>query len=357
MKLLLILENINIIGGIERVVNMLSNYFYNEFNYEMKIVSIFSQKDNLFFDFAKGIKIVHYGEKYRIFENKRDENKYYKKILEDILTASDFDIVMTFYTHISKAVIKNKKVIGNSKVVLTEHTDYYKSSWMGRIMKVILYRRADKFIVLSEEYRKLYSRYLNNVITIPNPISFTTDKISHLKNKKIISLGRLDPSKGFDRIIDIFKLIDYKCVGWKWEIYGEGNQYETLYEKIKNNGLRDKIILKPFTSSVKKELLNSSIYALTSRYEGLPLVLLEAQECGLPCISFDILSARPIIHDNIDGIMVSDGNIEEFADKLVELIGDYDKRKKLGENAKNNAKNYHIDYICNKWRELFESIL
>lgn len=357
MKLLLVLENINKVGGIERVINILSNYFYNEFKYDIEIVSIFTQNDDLFFDFSKGIKITHYGETYKFFNSRKDESRYYNNILRDILTNHKFDIVMTFYTHISKAVIKNKQFINNSKIIVTEHTDYYKSSIGGRIKKGILYRKADKFVVLSDEYRRLYNRYLDNVITIPNPISFTTDKFSELKNKKIISLGRLDSSKGFDRAIDIFKVIEARCQDWCWEIYGEGSEYENLNKKIKQNGLSRRIILKPFTSNVKKELLNSSIYALTSRYEGLPLVLLEAQECGLPCISFDILSARPIIHNNIDGIVVSDGDIEEFANRLLGLIEDYDARKRLGQNAKNNAKEYHVESICNKWRELFENIL
>ena len=351
------MENINKVGGIERVINILSNYFYNEFKYDIEIVSIFTQKDDLFFNFSKGIKITHYGETYKWFNKRKDESRYYNNILRDILTNHKFDIVMTFYTHISKAVIKNIKYIKNSKIIVTEHIDYYESSLKGRIYRNYLYRKADRVVVLTDEYNRLYSRFLKNVITIPNPISFKVKEKSDLHQKNIIAIGRLEKVKNFDLLIDIFRQLESKYKEWNLIIVGEGTEKNNLITQIKENNLEDRVILKCFTNNVEYELLNASIYAMTSKHEGFGLVLIEARECGLPCVSFDIIPSQEIISDEIDGLLVKRWNTDEYIEKLSVLMDSYEKRFYLGQNAVKNNNKYQIEQISFKWKKLFEEVI
>lgn len=357
MRLLLIVDNINKAGGIERVISVLSNYFYTNFNYDIEIVSIFTKENKLFFDFNRNIKITHCSKNYEDFQSRDEEKKYFKNLIKDILMDKDVDIIMTFYTHISKAVLLNKKNIRRAKIIITEHVDYYESSIKGRIIKKLMYRKADKLVVLTDEYNRLYSRFLNNVITIPNPISFKTSNQSNLLNKNIISIGRLEKIKKFDQLIDIFKDTSNDYNDWKLTIIGEGLEKENLKKKIRESNLEDRIFLKPFTKDVKSELLESSIYALTSEHEGFELVLLEAQECGLPCISFDITPAKEIISDNINGILVKQGDLKEYSRKLELLMDDYYIRRKFGSKSKLNSSKYSIDIIANKWDKLFKELL
>ncbi|MFP3471003.1 glycosyltransferase, partial [Micrococcus sp. SIMBA_144] len=98
--------------------------------------------------------------------------------------------------------------------------------------------------------------------------------------------------------------------------------------------------------------MKSSIYALSSRFEGFGMVIVEAMQCGVPVVSFDCPKGPgEIIKHNEDGILVEDGNIEAFADSLIRLIEDKDLREKFSENGMENVKRYEIDEIGTKWKE------
>ena len=140
-------------------------------------------------------------------------------------------------------------------------------------------------------------------------------------------------------------------------IIGCGSEQKKLEKRIREYKLENKIKILPFTNNVKAELLSSSIYVLTSRSEGLPLVVIEAMECGLPIVSFDIPASKEIISNRVDGILVPQGDIQEFANQLSKLMYDYERRKAYGQNAKNNAARYHINNISSQWEKLFRSIL
>lgn len=357
MRLLLITDNINKTGGIERVISLLCNHFCTQFHYDIEIISIFTKEDKLFFGFNQGIKITHCNKNYKEFKYRFEEIRYFDKLVKDILIDKEVNIIMTFYSHISKAILLNKKNIKNAKIIITEHIDYYESSIKGRIIRNFIYQKADKLVVLTDEYNRLYSRFLNNVETIPNPVSFISSSQSKVSNKFIISIGRLEKVKGFDKLIDIFKNIGNDYEDWKLIIIGEGVEKENLKNKIIENNLEGRVIIKPFIQNIEKELINASIYALTSEHEGFGMVLIEAQECGLPCISFDIIPAKEIISDNINGILVKNGNLKEYSKKLELLVDSFEKRKLLGKEAKLNSQKYNIDLIAGKWKKLFLDLL
>ena len=111
--------------------------------------------------------------------------------------------------------------------------------------------------------------------------------------------------------------------------------------------INDKVRILPFTKNIRDEYLNLSIYALTSYDEGFPMVLLEAREFGLPCIAFKSFGPCIIIKDGEDGILIDNGDIENFAKRLQELINDKELMRQLGNRAKNNKK-FNIDDICEK---------
>lgn len=351
MKILFITNNINQIGGVDRVLNRLSNYFALKFNYDIEILSLFTRESNLFFKYDDTVKITH-GD-IDINTNKLELIKCIRKLL----LKDDSDIIITFHGFISNIILLNKDILKNKKIIVTEHGDYFDSSKKRRIIRSILYRKADKVIVLTNKSKELYNRYLNNVQVIPNPISFNTDKIGNMNNKKIIAVGRLEEVKRFNLLIDIFKKVSDIHNEWSLDIIGDGSQRNNLQSIINKYKLNDKVKLKHFTKDILNEYLEASIYALTSQYEGFGLVLTEAKECGLPCISFDIDAAKEIIVDNEDGILINDNNIDYFVDKLSLLINDIDLRTELSRNAKYNAKKYSIENIGYQWNELFSSLL
>ena len=359
MKLLLITNNINQIGGVERVISILANKFSSSLNYNVEIVSLNSENTNTFFEFNNKIKISHYGIKPEysksIIERLKIEKRFTKNI-RDILEDKEYDIIMTFHSHISKAILDNKKYL-KGKVVATEHLNYSNFTMIRKIINIITFRKADKLVVLTEYDKSMYSKFLKNVEVIPNAVPFSTNKISNQDKKRIIAIGRLEYVKGFDYLIDIFNLVQNKHFDWTLTIIGCGSEQKNLEKRIKEYKLNNSIEILPFTNNVQTELLNSLIYTLTSRQEGFGLVLIEAMECGLPIVSFDIPASKEIISNRVDGILVPQGDIQEFANQLSKLMYDYEKRKAYGQNAKNNAERYHINNISNQWEKLFRSIL
>lgn len=187
---------------------------------------------------------------------------------------------------------------------------------------------------------------------------FYPEEFSKCENKKIISVGRLDSQKGYDILIDVWNIISKKYPDWVLEIYGDGPEKENLQNKINKLGLEKSFLLKGAVKDIQDKYLESSIYVMSSRYEGMPMVLLETMACGLPVISFDCpCGPKDIIKNNENGFIVKFGNIEQMAEKIEELIIDEEKRKLFGKNARKNIQRYSQDKIMNQWKELFEELV
>ena len=138
---------------------------------------------------------------------------------------------------------------------------------------------------------------------------------------------------------------------------GDGDQREYLLNEIQKNNLNNFVNIKPATNNIMEELLKSSIYVMTSRFEGLPMVLIEAQECGLPIVSFDCKEGpNQIIQDNKNGYLVEVGDINIFADKVISITKNEEMWNVFSKNAKENADNYSEGRIIKLWMELFDKV-
>lgn len=360
MKLLLLTTDINIVGGIENVMSILCNYFINKYNYNIEIISLYGDKHkNSHFKFDDKIKITFANLEPIKINNKLGEiikDFVLKHQIKQLLKDREFDIIMTFHGFISIPVILNKLNI-KGKIVVTEHNDYYHGiGRIGMLKRRLLYTKADKVVLLTENNKQIYNKFLDNVEVINNPRPFVSNDISNQDNNRIITAGRLEYEKGYDRLIDIFNDQEIRKSNWKLDIYGEGSEKQNIINKIKNYKLENSIRVLPFTSNIKEELLNSDIYVLTSRTEAFPMVLLEAMECGLPCISFDISGPREIIKNGEDGFIVEKDNNDSFTQKLKRLMNDKDMRVLYSRNAKNNIARFDIENIANRWNKLFTEI-
>src|SRR5690606_9157382 len=294
------------------------------------------------------------------------KQKKHRRLLESHLKSLRADIVVSMFDNDVGFVSKIKD---GSKKVVEIHFSRFKRlqygrkglmGWIdkvrsGRDLKIV--KRYDRFVVLTEE-DKNYWGALDNIVVIPNANSFESDEKSSLMHKQVIAVGRYDYQKGFDDLIHIWKRVISEAPGWKLNIYGHGPLKEVFEALIDGLGLQESIELAAPVRNIKEAYLNSSILVMTSRYEGLPMVLLESQVCGVPMVSYMCkCGPKDVIKDGQNGFLVEEGNQDQFAEKLLLLMKDDVLRKRMGLAAIDNSKNYGEEKIMQRWISLFEGLM
>lgn len=217
----------------------------------------------------------------------------------------------------------------------------------------------DKLIILNKTDTEKFSElFPNKVVYIPNPKSFTADTLSELNKNTIIALGRITTIKGFDELIEIFSLFKSKnnTTPWQLKIYGnDGGEKNNLQIKIHELNLQDSVFILDAVNDVKSVLSDADVYAMTSQTECMGMVLLEAQEMGLPIVCYDCNSGpRDIVTDGVDGFLIQQGSQKEFANALFQFIEHPELKYQFAKAAKKNVQQYHIDRIISKWQKIFE---
>ena len=215
----------------------------------------------------------------------------------------------------------------------------------------------DQLVVLTKKDEKDWKKTHNNVKQIYNFSDFQSESVALLENKKVISVGRLTEQKGYNYLIEAWAIIKNKKSDWILEIYGEGDLYNELFQQIKDCRLENHVFLKGRTNQVQEKMLESSIFALSSRYEGFPMVLLESMACGVPVVSFDCETGpAEIIENNDCGILVENRKVSKLAEALLKMMEDKELRKKSGEIAKIKSANFSKSKIMTQWSDLFDCL-
>lgn len=198
---------------------------------------------------------------------------------------------------------------------------------------------------------------MDNICVIPNASTFQNAQTSLLTVPKVIAVGRYDYQKGFDRLIMAWKKVTEIISGWHLDIIGDGSKCQELQSLIQQQGMEKHISLIKPTSHIDSTYLDASILALTSHYEGLPMVLIEAQSFGLPIVAFNCkCGPTDVVTDGVDGFLVPEGDIEALANRLIILMQNVSLRKDMGQWAKRASLRYEETSIMNKWMELFHTI-
>ena len=176
--------------------------------------------------------------------------------------------------------------------------------------------------------------------------------------KKIVSVGRLSYQKYFEKAIEVAKRILPKHPDWEWDIYGKGEEFETLNEMIINSGLSEQMHLRGQVNNLYERYRDYSIMVMTSRYEGFPMTLLEGSGNGLPLISFDVPTGpNEIIEDGVNGFLISAFDEEKMSEKIIMVMEDDVLRKKISLNSKELCLRFREEEIVNQWRELLGEVI
>lgn len=299
---------------------------------------------------------------------------FYKR-LRNVVIENRPDIVLTIAGCMN--VIKEiYKACHNSKMIIESHETFFSVikepifmsypflHYFARIYDMLKLRyvnRFDRMVCLTHGDAKEWSKHIttrievipNPLVYIPLPVRQNVKKISF----RIISVGRLEEVKGFDRLVKAFALIEDKFAKWRIDIFGKGSCEDYLRKLIVYYRLNNRIAILPPTNDIYTELHNSDFYVLTSYHEGLGMVLLEAMACGIPCVSFNCdYGPREIIANGDTGILVEDGNVEELAKSIMWMMEHHEERSIMGKKAYEAVKKYQIDAIMPNWIRLFNDL-
>ena len=351
MEIFILINDITHHAGMERAVCNLANILIKK--HTVTIISRDTNTGNAFFPIDSKIQLIHLGTDICHASTLQKLKKYvcmYKKLRE--LTKENASAVFIATISSVNALItllgKNIKTIG------CEHFNYDAACLRQKVLRRIFYPRLDFVVCLTNEDAKRYTFIKNNrLFVIPNSLSFECDITSNCTAKRIIAVGRLTKQKGFDLLLDSAVLMKERIPDWHLDIFGDGEDKDALLEKIARLKLQTFVSIKSPTKNIEQEYIASSLFVMSSRWEGLPMVLLEAQHCGIPAVSFDCQTgpSEVIVHGET-GFIVPLGDVTALAEKTIELALNEEMRISFGKKAKENSKRFSTEDIEKKWDEL-----
>ena len=356
MKIDLIITNLGD-GGAQRVVSSLANYLCERENR----VRIITFKDGDKFKLHENVERIRLHKKLSILDSNLFRAavhliRFYKK------RDNRPDVISSHINTMGYATIP-VSYIYNIKLVVSEHNNHLAKNITAKewFLWNILYKIPDAVTILTSFDQPYFRNKNKKVIVMANPLSFNPNLgLSERNNKTIVVAGSLDRyhHKGLDNLMDIVAGVSKKHDDWRFMIIGEGEKgLQFLTKKAEQLGILDNIIFAGYRRDIQNIMQTCEIFMLCSRYEGLPMVLMEASSQGIACIAYNCISGpSEIIQDGITGLLVKDQNITEMIKKTNLLIEDKLLRTNLAKNAIRYVEKFSIEKIGSNWAELFAEL-
>lgn len=273
------------------------------------------------------------------------------------------DVVITFFSQWAVfahfAILFNKRV----KLIYSQRNDPLQDKGRNKIMDTLATKWADCVVFQSKAVKELYGKGIQRrsvIITNPfNPEKLPEYDIGRTQDI-IISAGRLANQKNHRLLIESFALLRRDLPGLKLKIFGEGHLRETLQKQIESLGLHDDVLLPGNSSSLWEEMSNSRLFVLSSDYEGVPNILIEAMCMGMPCISTDFSpkgAVGELLVNGENGLVVETGNPKIMAMAMKKLLMDVEESKRLGNNARKLIHKVDSAVVMDQWEHLCSNLI
>ena len=365
-------------GGVENGTYQLAKQMAKR-NHDVFVFTTSSNGRNSYEEYDN-IHIYRYGKNFSIGRAPISLVSLYKPIISDIkldiahARLGNLPVPLTGYWYSKRHSIP---------CVVSYHGDWDGSfGSFSRRLSVFLFNNllcdyilsnADKIIALSEEHAhesKFLSKYLDNMVFIPNGLNLEEFEISYTKEecrenlglpgnaKILLFLGSLTSIKAPDVLVKSMKIVLDSIPDAYLVIAGEGSMKQALIELVETLGLGASIRFPGFVSDYKTQYYKAAdVFVLPSRHEAFPNVLLEASASGLPIVVSDIPSVRAIVHEGYNGLFAQIGDEVDVAQKIVYLLLNEEVRRELGMNARTKCEKFTWDAVATKTEQLYRSLL
>lgn len=342
-------EQLRAAAGTERISTGVMNELADR-GYQVVIVLFGTDKTSAF-PLNDKIKILLIGIP---FENKYKLKAafYLKKIINEIKP----DYVINVAVPMMQVSFLAKCLGMKGKVVIWDHFTLFAGSQWGVFFRIFSAFVSHQTIVLTEQDRNSYPRLLRKKIRVIGNFVMDAKFKSNLMSKKVLSVGRLVHTKGFDILLDIWGDISKRHSDWILQIVGSGEEKENLRKKIEELHLEENVQMIPTVKNIEDYYIDASIYVSAARLEPWGLVLAEAKSFGLPIVCFDCPHGpKNIVRDGMDGNLIALNDCNEMKEKILLLMDDLELRRKYGEAARKDFEcRFSKRAIFNKWTELLK---
>lgn len=352
MRIVYVIEKLSGTGGLQRILTDKINYLAEHTAHEVVLITIWHNTNPLSYKISEKVRRVNLNVPllnipggyiltlplalYRF-------NQYIKKISPDI--AVFFRAMGAFLIFASNW--KGKKVFES-------HLDYSHSNhkWLYPFMQ----RKADAVVCLTKDDAKKFDK-ARQTIVIPNFTTIVPVSTPNYNAKQCLWVGRLEPEKAPERLLNIWTYIKEMHPDWRLDVYGDGSLKYKLSKSIEKLKLNDAITLRGVTNNMAEAYSKYSFLLMTSKFEGLPMTLIEANTCGLPAIAFDCPHGpRTIIKDKETGFLIPIDDDKAMIHAIDEMISQEAMRRTMGQQSKEAAKIFTPAGIISMWLKLFSSL-
>lgn len=370
MRIVYVTDALAVWGGMERVLADKMNILAGQYGWEVTLITTNQGEHKLTYGLNPNVRHVDMGIRlhqeyqfrgFRKLLKRRELKQILKNRIKRAIENLKPDVIVCVKLDFVPVLADLK---GDIPLLVESHTLCHseKMDEVGMLRRMYVWslkrsiRKADAVVALTEGDAKDWKAYNDNVYVIPNLVNLNdSGSYASFEQKSVIYVGRFSKQKDIDSLLRIWAIIHQQYPDWQLDIYGEGelkDNYLSIIQKMNAN-----INVFQPTANIMEVYREHSILLLTSLYEPFGLVLPEAMSCGLPVVAFDCpYGPADIITDEVDGYLIADRNIELFAQRVGQLISDYDLRVKMGKAAVISSQRYQASCIMPQWIQLFEQL-
>lgn len=366
MKIIYLYPALAVWGGVERILVDKMNYMVRQYGYEMYMITSDQGQHSIPYNLDERVHFIdlnirfhtqyRYGVVRRLLVNRR-MNREYETKLRKVLAEIQPNIVVCMTAQNVHSLLKIK---GQLPLVVESHFNFmHPDTWWHHVQTYnnnYWIGKAEAVVTLTEGDAMDWRRISKHVHVIPNMVHLNdTNLYSDCTAKHVLFVGRFEEQKNIGELISIWQFVHPEFPDWKLDLYGDGALWEMYKQEA--DALNISIEMHKPTAQIMDIYSKSSILVMTSLYEPFGLVIPEAMSYGLPVVSYDSpYGPASIISDGDDGYVIPMHHRQAFADRLCQLMGDEELRKKMGKRAIASSQRFSAERIMPMWKKLFEKL-